>query len=82
MPLKEAKMRIINLDETGIKIIAANRKSMYLSLREVKDFLERKYTLSENLLKLNNKQLLLTDSDLEEFDTIYNYIDTIFKKGN
>ena len=75
-------MRIINLDDTGIKIIAANRKSMYLSLREVKEFLDRKYTLNENLLKLNNKQLLLTDSDVEEFDTIYDYIDTIFKKGN
>lgn len=74
-------MRVINLDETGIKIITSNKKYMYLSLKEVKEFLDRKYTLTENLLKLNNKQLLLTDSDVEEFDSIYDYIDGIFKKG-
>lgn len=74
-------MRVINLDETGIKIITSNKKQMYLSLKEVKEFLDRKYTLSENLLKLNNKQLLLTESDMEEFDSMYNYIDGIFKKG-
>ena len=51
-------MRVINLDETGIKIITSNKKYMYLSLKEVKEFLDRKYTLTENLLKLNNKQLL------------------------
>ena len=74
-------MRVINLDETGIKIITSNKKQMYLSLKEVKEFLDKKYTLSENLLKLNNKQLLLTESDMEEFDSMYDYIDGIFKKG-
>ena len=75
-------MRVINLDETGIKIITSNKKQMYLSLKEVKEFLDRKYTLTENLLKLNNKQLLLTDSDVEEFDSMYDYINGIFKKGH
>lgn len=75
-------MRVINLDETGIKIITANKKHMYLTLKEVKEFLDRKYTLSENLLKVNNKQLVLTESDMEEFDSIFDYINTIFKKGN
>lgn len=74
-------MRVINLDETGIKIITSNKKQMYLSLKEVKEFLDRKYTLSENLLKLNNKQLLLTESDMEEFDSTYDYIQGIFEKG-
>ena len=74
-------MRVINLDETGIKIITSNKKQMYLSLKEVKEFLDKKYTLSENLLKLNNKQLLLTDSDVEEFDSTYDYIQGIFEKG-
>ena len=74
-------MRVINLDETGIKIITSNKKQMYLSLKEVKEFLDKKYTLSENLLKLNNKQLLLTDSDIEEFDSTYDYIQGIFEKG-
>ena len=75
-------MRVINLDETRIKIITSNKKYMYLSLKEVKEFLDRKYTLTENLLKLNNKQLLLTDSDVEEFDSMYDYINGIFKKGH
>ena len=75
-------MRVINLDETGIKIITANKRQMYLSLKEVKDFLDRKYTLSENLLKVRDKQLELTDTDVEEFESIYDYVRGIFNKDN
>lgn len=73
-------MRVINLDETGIKIITSNKKQMYLSMNEVKEFLEKKYTLSENILKLNDKKLLLTDGDVEEFPSIFDYIHSIFYK--
>ena len=74
-------MRVINLDETGIKLITANRKQMYLSLKQVKDFLDKKYALSNNTLAFNNDELLLTDSEVEEFDSTYDYIQGIFEKG-
>lgn len=74
-------MRVINLDETGIKLIGSNRKQLYLSLKDVKDFLDKKYTITENTFKLNNKELVLTDSDTEDFGSTYDYIEGMFKKG-
>lgn len=72
-------MRVINLDETGIKLITADKKQMYLSLSEVKDFINNKYNLENNVLSLNNKKLTLSDKDIQEFPNIINYIETNFK---
>ena len=72
-------MRVINLDETGIKLITADRKQMYLSLSEVKDFINNKYNLENNILSLNNKKLTLSDKDIQEFPNIISYIETNFK---
>lgn len=74
-------MRVINLDETGIKLIGSNRRQLYLSLKDVKDFLDKKYTITANTFKLNNKELVLTDSDTEDFGSTYEYIHEMFKKG-
>lgn len=73
-------MRVINLDETGIKIISSNKKQMYLSVNEIKDFIAKKYSLEQNILKFYEKELLLSDSDIEEFPNILNYIKTNFNK--
>lgn len=72
-------MRVINLDETGIKLIAANKRQMYLSLEELKDFVAQKYTIdTKNILNYNNKKLQLTESDVTEMPGIIDYInDTI-----
>lgn len=73
-------MRVINLDETGIKLITSHKKQMYLSLNEIKDFLHKKYTLSNNILTVNNKTLNLTDKDVDEFSNIVDYIESTFEK--
>lgn len=73
-------MRVINLDETGIKIIASNKKQLYLSLEDIKAFLAKKFTLNENLLTIGNKSLQLSKNDFEEFETTYDYIEKIFNK--
>lgn len=72
-------MRVINLDATGIKIITSDKKQMYLSLAEVRDFLDKKYKLTENILSLNNKKLTLSDKDMDEFPSIVTYIENNFK---
>ena len=72
-------MRIINLDATGIKIIASNKKQMYLTLAEVRDFLDKKYNLTENILSLNNKKLVLSEKDMDEFPSVVTYIENNFK---
>ena len=72
-------MRIINLDATGIKIIASNKKQMYLTLAEVRDFLDKKYNLTENILSLNNKKLVLSEKDMDEFPSVVTYIENNYK---
>jgi len=72
-------MRVINLDATGIKIITSDKKQMYLSLAEVRDFLDKKYKLTENILSINNKKLILSDKDIDEFPSIVTYIENNFK---
>ena len=37
-------MKVINLDETGIKLITSTKRQMYLTLKEVKDFVNKKYS--------------------------------------
>ena len=73
-------MRIINLDETGIKLITSTKRQMYLNLKEVKDFINKKYNLTDNVLKINQKELTLSEKDLEEFPDIVEYINTNFNK--
>lgn len=72
-------MRIINLDATGIKIITSDKKQMYLTLAEVRDFLDKKYNLTENILSLNNKKLILSEKDMDEFPSVVTYIENNFK---
>lgn len=71
-------MKVINLDETGIKLITSTKRQMYLTLKEVKDFVNKKYNLTDNILKVNQKELVLSDKDLEEFPDIVEYINTNF----
>ena len=75
----ENEMRIINLDTTGIKIIKKKKKQMYLTLAEVRDFLDKKYNLTENILSLNNKKLILSEKDMDEFPSVVTYIENNFK---
>ena len=72
-------MRIINLDATRIKIITSDKKQMYLTLAEVRDFLDKKYNLTENILSLNNKKLVLSEKDMDEFPSVVTYIENNFK---
>ena len=72
-------MRVINLDATGIKLITSDKKQMYLSLEEIRDFLNNKYNLTENILSLNNKKLILSEKDIDEFPSIVTYIENNFK---
>ena len=53
---------------------------MSLTLKEVKDFVNKKYNLTDNILKVNQKELILSDKDLEEFPDIVEYINTNFNR--
>ena len=74
-------MRVINLDETGIKLISSTKKQFYLSPSEVKALLKKKFTLQENTLTIGNQKLDLSDDDVEKFEATYDYIEKMFNKG-
>lgn len=76
---REVHMRIINLDETGIKLITSTKKQMYLSLDEIKEFIAKKYTLIDNVLTLDQKKLTLSEKDILEFPNIVDYIKSNFE---
>lgn len=72
-------MRVINLDETGIKIITADKHQLYLSVNEVKNFIKNKYSLVDNELNINNKTLKLSDEDVKQFPSIVEYLTNHFE---
>lgn len=72
-------MRIINLDDTGIKMISSTKHQMYLSVDEVKKFIKKKYKLDGNKLIVNEKSLQLSAEDVKEFPSVLNYLKSHFE---
>ena len=73
-------MRVINLDETGIKLISNKRQQIYLSVQEIQSFLDGNYKIDNYTLTVGNKHLALSDIDIHEFQSVLNYIAANFKK--
>lgn len=72
-------MRIINLDDTGIKMISSTKHQMYLSVDEVKKFIKKKYKLDGDKLIVNEKSLPLSAEDVKEFESVLSYLKTHFE---
>lgn len=75
-------MRVINLDETGIKLLNNNKNQIYITKEKLKDFVEGKYTLDENGLVFNNKRLSLSTEEINNFPTIIQYVKNEILKSN
>ena len=78
--MMEITMRVINLDETGIKLISNKRQQIYLSVQEIQSFLDGNYKIDNYTLIVGNKRLALSDIDVHEFQSVLNYIAANFKK--
>lgn len=72
-------MRIINLDEIGIKMISSTKNQMYLTIDEVKSFIKKNYILDGDKLTVNTKTLQLSAEDVKEFPSILNYLKIHFE---
>jgi hypothetical protein len=75
-------MRVINLDETGIKLLNNKKNQIYITKEKLIDFVNGKYELSEDGLKFNNKQLMLSQDEIKAFPTIIQYIKNEILKNN
>lgn len=75
-------MRVINLDETGIKLLNNKKNQIYITKEKLIDFVNGKYELSEDGLKFNNKQLMLSQEEIKAFPTIIQYIKNEILKNN
>lgn len=74
-------MRVINLDETGIKLLNSKKKQIYLNKDELIDFVNGKYTIVNNNIIFNEKSLPITDDEIKDFPVILKYLkSSILKK--
>lgn len=69
-------MRVINLDETGIKLLNNNKNQIYIIKEDLQDFVDGHYNLTENGLTFKNKTLTLSAQEIKDFPTILQYIKT------
>lgn len=67
-------MRIINLDETGIKLISSCKDQTYISLDQLPAFAKGNYTLEGNKMTVNGDVLELSERDLKELPSIMDYV--------
>lgn len=72
-------MRIINLDETGIKMISSTKHQMYLSVSEVKSLIKENYKIDGNNLVFNKKILEMSDEDVKDFPSTISYLKSHFE---
>ena len=71
-------MRIINLDEFGIKLISSEKKQVYLTKKEIKMLLSKQYEIKDHILCVDTKKLQLSDSDMQDFNKALDYIQANF----
>ena len=69
-------MRVINLDETGIKLLNNKKKQIYIAREDLKDFIAGKYQLSETGLSFKDMTLPLSAEEIENFPVILKYLKT------
>lgn len=75
-------MRVINLDETGVKLLNKKKNQVYLNRNEINDFVNGNYSIVDNQLILNNKKLTIADEELKELPTILSYLKTLLLHNN
>ena len=67
-------MRIINLDDIGVKLLSSCKDQVYIYTEELPGFANGNYTLNGNILTVNGTDLTLSDRDLEELPSILHYV--------
>lgn len=71
-------MRVINLNETGIKILNKKKQQMYITIDELPLFISGKYILDRvnNALNFNGKTLTLTVDEINYLPELLKYLKT------
>lgn len=67
-------MRVINLDETGVKLINNKKQQIYLTLDDVKAFVKDKNLIKDDHIEFNNLRLALSKEEVKDFNTIISYL--------
>lgn len=69
-------MRVINLDETGIKLLNNNKNQIYIMQEDLLDFVNGNFVLNEKGLVFKNKTLSLSSQEIKDLPIIIQYIKT------
>ncbi len=75
-------MRVINLDETGIKLINNKKNQIYIKLEDLTDFVAGDYKIENNTLSFKSYKLPISDEEINNFSVILTYLKTEILKQN
>ena len=67
-------MRVINLDETGIKLINNKKNQIYIKKDEVSDLVKGNYTIVDDMLHFKNLKLSMSPTEIKDFSVILKYL--------
>lgn len=67
-------MRIIDLNDIGIKIISVTKKQVYLTKSEIKSLVQGEFKIQNSILCLDNKKLSLSTTEIENLPYAISYI--------
>jgi hypothetical protein len=71
-------MRVINLNETGVKILNKKKQQMYITSDELPSFVAGKYALdtTNQALNFNGKTLMLSLDEINYLPELLKYLKT------
>ena len=68
-------MRVINLDDTGIKLLNDKKNQIYITKDDLVNFVAGQYTITEDqVLIFGENQLALSSEEIKDFPIILKYL--------
>lgn len=76
-------MRVINLDDTGIKLLNDKKNQIYITKDDLASFVAGEYQITKDkVLVFGENQLTLSEQEIKDFPVILKYLKNEVLKQN
>lgn len=76
-------MRVINLDDTGIKLLNDKKNQIYITKDDLESFVAGEYQITKDkILVFGENQLALSSQEIKDFPVILKYLKNEVLKQN
>lgn len=75
-------MRVINLDEAGIKLLNNKKNQIYVNLEDLYSLVQGEYLIVNNTLCFKQHKLTLSAEEIKDFPVILKYLKNEILKQN